>query len=302
MKYFKNMMVATALLPVALLCSAQQSPKDQRSFSSTEVAPGIYMLIGVGGFTGGNIGLSIGDDAVVMIDDSMPPLFDIMKTANRSVTDKPVDFLINTHIHGDHTGNNQSMGSDGTRIVAHENLRLNMLKKGLMVKGVKQPMPKAALPVITFSHAISFHFNGEDTRIFHVKKAHTDGDAVIHYQNANVIHTGDTFFNGMFPYIDIDNGGSVDGFIAAQQKILSLVNEQTKIIPGHGPLADKKQLSEALAMLIDARKMISDLIAEGKTENDVLKANPLKKYDMKWSWAFITTEKMTRQIYRSLKS
>lgn len=293
-------MTASALFTISMFACAADQAKDGPNFSTTEVAPGIYMLMGVGGFTGGNIGLSIGDDGVVMIDDSMPPLLGKMKTAIKAITKKPVEFLINTHVHGDHTGNNQNMGNDGTRIVAHENLRINMLTKGRTTKDGKKPMPKAALPVITFSHAMSFHLNGEDLRIFHVENAHTDGDAVIHYQNANVIHTGDTMFNGMFPYIDINNGGSVDGYIAAQQKILSMSNEQTKIIPGHGPLADKKQLRMALDMLIDTKKRIGDLIAKGKTEDEVVKANPIKKYHEKWNWQFITTEKMTRQVYKSL--
>lgn len=301
MTKFKNLVTASALFSISMLASTADKAKDGPDFSTTEVAPGIYMLMGVGGFTGGNIGLSIGDDGVVMIDDSMPPLLGKMKAAIKSVTKNPVDFLINTHVHGDHTGNNENMGNDGTRIVAHENLRINMLTKGLQTQDGNKPMPKAALPVITFSHAMSFHLNGEDLKIFHVENAHTDGDAVIHYQNANVIHTGDTMFNGMFPYIDIGNGGSVDGYIAAQQKILSMTNEQTKIIPGHGPLADKKQLKQALDMLIDAKQLIGDLIAKGKTEDEVVKANPLKKYHAKWNWQFITTEKMTRQVYKSLK-
>jgi len=290
----------STLLAICFTATAEEQKNDP-NFATTEVAPGIYMLMGVGGFTGGNIGLSIGDDGVVMIDDSMPPLLDKMKAAIKKVTKKPVDFLINTHVHGDHTGNNKSIGEDGTRIVAHENLRINMLTKGLKTKEGNKPMPKAALPVITFSHAMSFHLNGEDARIFHVENAHTDGDAVIHYQNANVIHTGDTFFNGLFPYIDLDNGGSVDGYISAQQKFISLSNDKTKIIPGHGPLADKKQLQTAVDMLIDVKKLVNAEIKKGKSEDEVVKENPLKKYHEKWNWGFITTEKMTRQVYKSLK-
>lgn len=298
---FKQIITAGALLGFSLITTAAEPAKEGPDFSSTEVSPGIYMLMGVGGFTGGNIGLSVGDDGVVMIDDSMPPLLGKMKAAIKRITKSPVDFLINTHVHGDHTGNNKNMGNDGTRIIAHENLRINMLTKGLKTKDGYQPMPKAALPVITFSHAISFHLNGEDLRVFHVENAHTDGDAVIHYQNANVIHTGDTLFNGMFPYIDIDNGGSVDGYITAQKKILNISNEQTKIIPGHGPLADRKQLKQAVEMLIDAKKLINALIKKDKTEDEVVTANPLEKYHAKWNWQFITTEKMTRQVYKSLK-
>ncbi len=289
---------ALIMLPIAAV--AKETPKDGLSFATTEVASGIYMISGVGGFTGGNIAVSVGDDGVVMIDDSMPPLLDRMKAAIKAITDSPVNFLINTHIHPDHTGNNESMGSDGTRIVAHENLRINMLSKGMKTSDGNVPVPASALPVITFSEQMSFHLNGEDVRIIHVENAHTDGDAIIHYENANVIHTGDAFFNGLFPYIDLGSGGSVEGYIAAQQKILSLSDTDTKIIPGHGPLGDSKQLMAAVDMLVDAKILVGEQIAMGKTEDEVVAVNPLVKYEKDWSWGFITTEKMTRQVYKSL--
>ncbi len=296
-----NKYLTTLILSLFCFAPSAQEKKPELNFKSQEVAPGIYMISGVGGFTGGNIGLSIGDDGVVMIDDSMPPLLDKMKKAVAAITDKPVDFLINTHVHGDHTGNNESMGKDGTRIVAHDNLRINMLTKGIATPKGRVKAPKNALPVITFSHSMSFHLNGEDARIFHVEHAHTDGDAVIHYKNANIFHTGDTFFNGMFPYIDIDNGGSVDGYIKAQKTILSLSDENTKIIPGHGPLAKKADLKAAVDMLIESKKLISKAIKDGLSEDKVVKMNPLKKFHDKWNWGFITTERMTRQVYKSLK-
>ncbi len=274
--------------------------KKLPDFETTKVAPGIYMISGVGGFSGGNIGLSIGKDGVVMIDDSMPPLLKKMKTAIKTITDKPVDFLINTHIHGDHTGNNASLGEEGIRIVAHENLRTRMLEKSAQMTGKKKSTSKAALPVITFSEAMNFYLNGEDARVFHVGNAHTDGDAVIWFKSANVIHSGDTFFNGMYPYIDLNNGGSINGYISAQKQMLALSNDQTKIIPGHGTLSNKKQLKASLEMLIDSRNLIIDLAIKKLSEDDVVKANPLKKYNDKWSWPFITTEKMTRQLYKSL--
>ena len=274
--------------------------KNTLSFSTTEVAPGIYMLKGVGGFTGGNIALSIGDDGVVMIDDSMPPMLGIMKTAIASITDKPVDFLINTHVHGDHTGNNETMGKDGAWIVAHNNLRQHMLDKGIRGKEGMIPAPKAALPVITFAHSMDFHLNGYDAHIFHVKNAHTDGDLVISYKAANVIHTGDAMFNGIFPFIDLDNGGSIDGYISAQKQILALSDEQTKIIPGHGPLANKADLEASIAMLEDGKTLIEALIADGKTEDQIVKLNPLAKNYQQWHWDFITTERMTRTLYKGL--
>ncbi len=298
MKYCKSFVALAALIVASLSCFAAEPV--QIKFSSIEVTPGLYMLMGVGGFAGGNIGLSVGEDGVVMIDDAIQTNLAIMKSAISEITDKPIDFLINTHVHFDHTGNNASMANEGARIVAHENLWRYMAEKGAHTMAGPRPASKAELPVITFSHAMSFHLNGEDARIFHVADAHTDGDAVIHFKKANVIHTGDTFFNGMFPYIDSDSGGSVDGYIAAQKKILSLSNAETKIIPGHGPLAKRKDLAAAISMLEDARNLIAELISQGKNEDEAVALNPLAKYHDQWNWVFITTEKMTRQIYNGL--
>jgi len=295
-----NMFIQKIVAGFALaLCAASvlaQETKDKPDFEVTEVSKGIYMLLS----GGGNVGLSIGEDGVVMIDDSMPPFLDKLTRTIKSISDKPIDFLINTHVHRDHTENNKHFGERGIRIVAHENLRTSMLTKGLKLFNKEGPMPKAALPVITFSHAMSFHLNGEDARVFHVKNAHTDGDAVIHFQNSNVIHSGDTFFNGLFPYIDLANGGNIDGYIAAQQKIIDISDDQTKIIPGHGPLGNKKQLQAARDMLIDSKNIISMLIKAGESEDQVVKANPLQKYHENWNWGFISTERMTRQVYKSL--
>lgn len=283
------------------MSSVVSTPIIAAEFSVKNLAGGIYMLQGVGGFTGGNVGLSVGDDGVILIDDSMPPFLDKLNKAIAGISDKPVNFLINTHVHKDHIGNNASIG-ESTMIVAHENLRQNMLKKGMgMDDGIKH-YPESALPVITFSHDMNFHLNGEDAHVFHVAHAHTDGDAIIHFKESNIIHTGDTFFNAMFPYIDLNNGGSVDGYIKAQKKVLSIAKNSTQIIPGHGNLASKSDLTTALNMLIDSKNLIQALIDQGKTEKQVVAMNPLKKYHDEWSWRFITTEKMTRQVYKSLSS
>jgi glyoxylase-like metal-dependent hydrolase (beta-lactamase superfamily II) len=282
----------------ALSLHAFADEETQLSFASQEVAPGLYMLSGVGGFTGGNIGLSVGRDGVVMIDDSMPPMLDIMKEAVQGVTTAPVDFLINTHLHGDHIGNNASLSALGAHIVAHDNLRKRLLdpdREG-------GPAADAALPVLTFSKDMHFHLNGEDAYVFHVPRAHTDGDLVIHFTGANVIHTGDVMFNGMFPFIDIENGGSVTGYIAAQEAVLALADAQTRIMPGHGSLASKKDLERDLAMLKDAHAQIGQLLAAGKSEDEVVALNPLQKYDADYSWSFFDTQKMTRQVYKGLQT
>lgn len=292
----------TTLLTAAILFSglATAEEEQQISFKSTEVGTGIYMLAGEGGFTGGNLGLLVGEDGVVLIDDSMPPFLDVMTQAIEKLTERPVDFLINTHVHGDHTGNNETLGNNGTHIVAHENLRKHLVTKGVKTDDGMKPAPKAALPVLTFPDEISFHLNNQPANVIHVPNAHTDGDVIIHFNQANVIHTGDTFFNGIFPYIDLESGGSVDGFINAQLKVISLSNDETTIIPGHGPLSNKKELQTAVDMLIDAKALINNHIKDNKNLDEVLAANPLQKYHDDWSWGFITTEKMTTQLFKDL--
>jgi glyoxylase-like metal-dependent hydrolase (beta-lactamase superfamily II) len=259
------------------------------------------MLMGVGGFTGGNVGLSVGFDGVILIDDGMPQSLEIMNKALADITPNDIDFLINTHVHGDHTGNNDTLGKKGAHIVAHQNLRKHMLTKGVTGAGGKQiDAPKNALPVITFESSMDFHLNGSHAHIFHLPDAHTDGDSAIHFIDANVIHMGDVFFNKMFPYIDFDSGGSLAGYIQAQKTVLAMVNDDTKIIPGHGLLANKQDLMDSIAMLEDAQLIIDQLIKEGKTEEEIINLNPLEAKYKSWHWGFITLKKMTKQIHRGL--
>jgi len=271
------------------------------SWQATQVKEGLYMLSGVGGFTGGNLGLSVGKDGVILIDDAMPSTLVIMNDAISNITKKPIDFLINTHVHGDHAGNNEYMGDNGVHIVAHENLLNHLLTKGVQAAdGSMKPAPKSSLPVITFSKSIDFHLNGMKAHVFHLPHAHTDGDSAIHFSDANVIHMGDTFFNGMFPYIDANSGGSLDGYIEAQKTVLALVDDETQIIPGHGPLATKNDLVKSIAMLEEARILVRQLVKAGKTEDEVLEINPLEEKYGSLSWGFITTKKMTKQVYHGV--
>jgi glyoxylase-like metal-dependent hydrolase (beta-lactamase superfamily II) len=293
----------TLLTAVAIAPLAAQEPAQQPeiSFEATELAPGLYMLEGVGGFAGGNLGLSIGDDGVVLIDDGLPPLTDELLEAIGELTDDPIEFLVNTHVHGDHIGGNEALAQAGATIVAHDNLRSRLVADGMMMPGGPVPAPKDALPTVTFSDSVTFHLNGRDAFVFHVEKAHTDGDAVIHFRDDNVIHAGDVMFNGLFPFIDMDSGGTVDGFIAAQKRILEAVDEKTKIIPGHGPVAGKKELAAAIAMLEDANARVRALVEAGKSDEEILAANPLADYHDGWSWSFITTERMTQTLIRAAR-
>jgi glyoxylase-like metal-dependent hydrolase (beta-lactamase superfamily II) len=280
--------LALCTLSIAVTAVAQEG---EISYKSTELAPGLYMLEGQGGFTGGNLALITGVDGVVLIDDGIEPLTATTLAAIESLTVDPVDFLINTHAHGDHTGANSALHGRGATIVAHENLRAQMIKDG---------SSSAGLPELTFTDAVTFHLNGHTANVFHVANAHTDGDSVIHFPEANIIHAGDTMFNKLFPYIDMDSGGSVEGFIAAQQKMISIANDDTKIIPGHGELANKADLQAALDMLEDAQTRVKALIDAGKSQEEVVAANPLADYHDGWNWDFITTQIMTETLYRSL--
>lgn len=277
---------------VALLFGAAAFGQDL-SWKSTELAPGLYMLEGQGGFTGGNLGLLTGDDGVVLIDNGVPNISATTVAAIEKLTGAPVSFVINTHAHGDHTGANVTLAGKGATVVAHDNLRRALVNDGFDAAG---------LPQLTFDNTVTIHLNGHTAEIEHIASAHTDGDAFIYFPEANVLHTGDAMFNYLFPFIDLDGGGSVDGFIAAQQRMLAVANDTTRIIPGHGPLASKADLQVALNMLIDAKNRVQVLVDQGMSQDEVLADNPLADYGETWSWGFISTEVMTQTLYRALSS
>ncbi len=280
------------------VCAAQNNFSDVE-ISTTKVTDNIYMLVGAGG----NIGLSTGADGAFVIDDQFAPLSDKIMAAIATVTDDPVEFVVNTHWHGDHTGGNEAFGATGAHIVAHDNVR-KRLKEGLTRSSGRTtpPAPEAALPVITFSHTLSFHWNGEHVKVWHPENAHTDGDAILYFKNANVVHMGDVFFNGGYPFIDIESGGDVDGYIAAHEKVLGKIDDGTKIIPGHGPLADKADLQRTTDMLKDVRARIQALIDDGKDADAAVAADPLKDLNGDWGQGFIDGERMVRAVHASLSA
>lgn len=271
------------------------------TFKSTELGSGLYMLEGQGGFAGGNLALSTGEDGVVLIDDGLGELASMTLAAVEDITGRPVTFVINTHVHGDHTGGNAALHGTGARIIGHENIRRRMIEDDSISADGSAPAPKEAMPEITFSRSMNIHLNGHEAFVFHVASAHTDGDAVIFFRGADVIHAGDIFFNGIFPFIDLDSGGSVAGFLEAMDDILSLATPDTRIIPGHGQLASKVEVQAARDMLADARDRVKALVDAGKSETAILRENPLEAY-AGWSWNFITTEVMTRTLIRDLQA
>lgn len=291
--------VSLAVAAFTLLAAAPSPAQESGiSFNSTELAPGLYMLEGEGGFVGGNLGLLTGEDGTVLIDDGIEPLAEEMLAAVNELAGVPVDFVINTHVHGDHIGGNAAVHASGATIVGHDNVWQRLLDGSASADG--NPAEEGAMPEITFSDSVTFHLNGHEAFVFHLEHAHTDGDAAIHFQEADVIHTGDIFFNGLFPFIDLGSGGSIDGYIAAQEAILARTGAETRLIPGHGPLAGKAELEAAHAMLVEGRSRVLQLIEEGKSEAEVVAAKPLAPYDADWSWDFIDTETMTRTFYRGL--
>lgn len=289
-----------ALLLATASNTFAQSPDV--SVKASNVAPGLTMLEGDGGFVGGNMLLTTGDDGVILIDDGMETFSQLILNAVQEHSDGPVDFVIITHVHGDHVGGNISLQAAGATIIAHENINQRLQDAAWRSKKGMGAVRPGEVPQVTFSDNVSFHLNGRTAHVIHVPLAHTDGDAIIHFPGVNVISTGDVFFNGLFPYIDLDTGGTVDGYLEAQRLILSLADNATKIVPGHGPLANKADLQAAHNMLADANSRIRDLIDAGKSEDDIVAENPLADYHDGWNWQFISTEKMTRTLFQSNSS
>jgi glyoxylase-like metal-dependent hydrolase (beta-lactamase superfamily II) len=261
----RRFMLAPLLLLVAAPAAAQPPNLDEVQIRVERVAPGVAVLFGAGG----NIGLSHGEDGNVLIDDQYAPLSERILAAVRSVDPDPVRFLINTHYHGDHTGGNEAIGRSGAVIVAHDNVRRRLSTEQLVLGNSVPPSPAGALPVVTFSESVTFHLNGDELRVFHVDHAHTDGDSIIYWTRANVLHMGDTFFNGMLPFIDVDGGGSIDGVIRALDQALNIATEATVIIPGHGPVARRTDLVRYRDMLRSLRDRVAAEIRAGRSVDQV---------------------------------
>jgi glyoxylase-like metal-dependent hydrolase (beta-lactamase superfamily II) len=249
------------------------------------------------------MGLSIGEDGAYLIDDQYAPLTEKILAAVKELTPDPVRFVINTHWHGDHTGGNENMGDAGALLVAHEYVRRRMAAGTFMEAFDRQvePAPEGALPVVTFTDAITFHWNGEEIRAFFVGPAHTDGDSIIHFVKADVFHMGDTLFNGMYPFIDVSSGGRIDGMIAAADRVLKVATEKTRLIPGHGPLATKADLQAYRDMLAQVRDRVAKLKAEGKSAEEVVAAKPTADFDEKWGGGFMEPDVWVGLVYQSME-
>jgi len=280
---------------LAVPASARQQDFSQVQIRTIDLGNGVYMLMG----QGGNLGLSVGDDGAFLVDDQFAPLTEKIQAAVASVSKDPVRWVLNTHWHGDHTGGNENLGKSGAFIVAHQNVRRRLNPEEFRdLIGRSQQAPADALPVITFDQGITFHWNGETIEVFHTPPGHTDGDAIIVFTRANVIHMGDTFFNGRYPFIDMESGGNLNGVIAAAERVLGKLTPGTKIIPGHGEVGGRAELQAYHDMLTTVRDRVTRLIGQGMDEDAVVAAKPTQDLDAKWGQS---SEGFVRAAYKSLK-
>ena len=289
-------LLVALLFASATTASAQDNEVE---FTRFQLSDTIYMLRG----RGGNIGISTGEDGLYIIDDQIQPITDQLLGAIREISDKPIRFVINTHYHYDHVGGNEAVGGTGTVIVAHDNIRKRMTTEqvSIFMESTTPPYPKGALPVLTFNDRMTLHFNGESATAYHVAHGHTDGDSIIHFPASNVIHMGDMYFNGLYPYVDLDAGGAIQGFITATDLALTLADESTHIIPGHGPLATTQDLKDYRDFLVEARDNVQALIDQGMDLEQAIEAKPTADWDDTLGEIWIKPHQFVTFIYNSLK-
>jgi glyoxylase-like metal-dependent hydrolase (beta-lactamase superfamily II) len=282
------------LLLFAMAAYGQQQNFDTVRIRPVKVTESIYMLKG----SGGNIGVLTGREGVMMVDDQYAPLSDKITAAIKALDQSPIRFLVNTHVHGDHSGGNDNFGKvPGLTIVAHNTVRERMMKE----QDNKTPRAKEAWPVVTFSNSMNFHLNGEDIELLHFDPGHTDGDVIIHFKKANVFHTGDAFVRYGFPYIDISNGGGINGFITTLDKLLAILDNNSKVIPGHGELATKADVKVMRDMLADIRDQVAVALKSGKKSEDIAGMGITKKYDGQWGNGFLKGKDFVVMIAENLK-
>jgi cyclase len=295
----RRVLLAVTLLLAVGLAGAQNQDFSRVQMKVSKVAGNVYMLQGAGG----NIGASVGDDGIVIVDDQYAPLAEKIQAALRGITEKPVRFIINTHFHGDHTGGNAYFQKQAP-IIAHDNVRKRLESGGLVGNGASihreaKPAPTEALPIITFDHDVTVHLNGEDIRALFFPAGHTDGDSIIFFPKSNVVHMGDDFVTYGFPFIDVDSGGSINGMIDAVEKVIAQLPPDVKIIPGHGPVSSLDDVRAYLTMLKATRDLVVKAITDGKTR-DQMKQAKLLDPRTKYAAEFITQDVFLETLYDSL--
>jgi cyclase len=288
----KALVAALALLPTLAL--AQQPDFSKTQIKTTPVAGNVHMLMG----EGGNIAVSVGPDGVLIVDDQFAPLAQKINAAIDKLSKKKIQYVLNTHWHFDHTGGNAIFGKEGL-IVSHDAVRTRMASEQRLFGNPVPPSPKEALPVLTYSNGMSIFFNGEEIRLTHLPAGHTDGDTLVHFVGSNVVHTGDQLFVDVFPFIDLENGGTVEGYIKNQEHILQMLPAGAKIIPGHGPLSTREDLERVLTMLKETTALVRARRDAGRTLEQVQAEGVPEKYKS-WGNFFIKEPVYLETLYKGL--
>ncbi len=298
---------AAAMFSLLLSAGAARAQEEDFSKATVKVLPvagSVYLLEGVGG----NIAASVGEDGIVLVDDEFAPLAEKIAAALKGigVTDKPVRYVINTHYHGDHTGGNLPLASGGSTLIAQTHVRERLERggeggNGGAIKFDNKPAEKLALPVITFDHDMTVHLNGEDIRALHYPSGHTDGDSIIFFPKANVVHMGDDYVRYGFPFIDVAGGGSIDGMIEACESVIATLPADVKVIPGHGELSNLGEMREYVAMLKATRSAVAKAIKSGMSLQRMKERKILAAFDAKYSGDFVNTDAFIETLYNSLR-
>lgn len=279
---------------------AEVSPaEDAVPVSIQRLRPDLHVLMSG---RNGNIGVWHGTDGIVVVDDSLAPLAPKVLTVIREIADGPIRFVINTHWHPDHTGGNEVLRSAGGIVVAHDKVRARMSEEQFieLVNMRIPPSPAAALPIVTFDESLTLHLNGDRLDIVHVSDAHTDGDAVLWWRAANVVHAGDVYLSGSFPFVDLDSGGTLAGLVAGVEAILARVDDATIVIPGHGPVSNRRELAEYRDMIVTVGRRIREGVEHGRNLEEVLASHPTAEYDARYGQGFMTPTRLVGILYRDL--
>ena len=297
MRIARRITLATALT-LAIVCTPVVAQQDfsKVEVKATALSGSTHLVTGAGG----NIVASVGRDGAWIIDDQFAPLADRILAALKVIDDAPLRFVINTHWHGDHTGGNEAMGKAGATVMAHHNVRSRMGTAGMFRGEQRAASPAAALPVVTFGADLDLHLNGDHVRARHVPRAHTDGDVLVKFEQANVLHMGDVYFNGLYPFIDLESGGSIDGYIAAVRAGVAMSDDATVVVPGHGPVSNRAELAAYGDMLQRYRDAIAAMKRDGRSLDQVIAAKPTAATDEALGKAFIKPDQLVTAIYRSL--
>jgi glyoxylase-like metal-dependent hydrolase (beta-lactamase superfamily II) len=292
--------LSAALLGGLVAVGVAQQDLSKVEIRTEKLADDIWVLYGAGG----NIGLCSGPDGALLVDDQYPQLSARILAAAKAANDAPLRWVVNTHWHGDHVGGNENMAAAGALLIAQDRVRQRMIEgqENKTFNRRVEPAPAKALPMVTFDDTTTLHVNGEDAIVFHVAPAHTDGDAIVWFPKANVVHMGDTYFSATYPIIDLESGGSIDGLIAASERVLARIDGTTRVIPGHGPVSDRAGLQKYRDMLVGVRAAVTKLIKKKKSLDDVVAAKPTAPWDETWGKGFMKPDLFAKILYTELST